>query len=31
VLAAVAVALSKGKSQQLDKTGVMIKPYVPAA
>jgi uncharacterized membrane protein YoaK (UPF0700 family) len=26
-----AVALSKGKSQQLDKNGVMVKPYVPAA
>jgi uncharacterized membrane protein YoaK (UPF0700 family) len=30
-LAAVAVALSEGKSQQLDKSGVMVKPYVPAA
>jgi uncharacterized membrane protein YoaK (UPF0700 family) len=30
-LAALAVALSEGKSQQLDKSGVMVKPYVPAA
>jgi uncharacterized membrane protein YoaK (UPF0700 family) len=28
-LAAVAVALSEGKSQQLDKSEVMVKPYVP--
>src|SRR5215469_1998859 len=30
-LAAVAIALSEGKSQQVDKSGVIVKPYVPAA
>jgi uncharacterized membrane protein YoaK (UPF0700 family) len=31
VLAAVAVAVSAGKSQQVDKSGVIVKPYVPTA
>jgi len=30
-LAAIAVALCGGKSRQLDKSGVIVKPYIPAA
>jgi uncharacterized membrane protein YoaK (UPF0700 family) len=31
VLAGVAVAVSAGKSQQVDKSGAIVKPYVPTA